>query len=62
MTLDAIYSLLIKTILLFTLNNSWPSQGRNYALSHTMIRYETLNGWPNPSDYWIAQGQLTENG
>ena len=46
----------------FTSNNTWSSQGNNYALSNAMIRYETLNGWPNPTDYWVAQGQLTQNG
>ena len=45
-----------------TSNNTWSSQGDSYALSNAKIRYETLNGWPNPSDYWVAEGQPTKNG
>lgn len=46
----------------FTSNNTWTYEENTYALSDAMIRYETFNGWPSPSDYWIAQGQLTQNG
>lgn len=43
-------------------NNRWSIGGQNYELRDAMIRHETLNGWPNPSDYWIAAGSLLRDG
>ena len=45
-----------------TIDNLWVYAGTQYSLQQAMIRHETLNGWPNPSDYWVAEGSLLENG
>lgn len=45
-----------------TSNNTWTVDGAAYALDGVRIRYETKNGWANPSDYWIVEGAVLEEG
>ena len=45
-----------------TINNTWVSHGVQYTLQQVKLRYETRDGWANPSDYWIAEGNLIKNG
>lgn len=45
-----------------TVNNRWTADGHDYAISNAMVRFETLNGWANPSDYWVVQGTVLRDG
>jgi hypothetical protein len=45
-----------------TINNTWVNNSAQYTLQQVKLRYETLDGWANPSDYWIAEGNLIKNG
>jgi hypothetical protein len=45
-----------------TINNTWANNGAQYTLQQVKLRYETLDGWANPSDYWVAEGHLIKNG
>ncbi len=43
-------------------NNTWSVDGDSYAAQNVRIRFETLNGWANLTDYWIVEGGVTRNG
>ena len=45
-----------------TANNRWTFGGKTYTLQGVRLRHEELNGWANPSDYWIIQGGVLEDG
>lgn len=45
-----------------TVNNTWTIDGVSYSVENAIVRYETLNGWPNPTDYWKAEGVVLKGG
>lgn len=45
-----------------TMNNTATINGSTYAFEGIKVRYETMDGWPNPTDYWLAEGTIKKDG
>ena len=42
--------------------STWTAGGKQYTLEGFRVRWEELSGNANPTDYWIAQGDVYEDG
>lgn len=42
--------------------SQWVVNGKTYTLEGLRIRFEEYDGWPNPTDYWIVEGNVYEDG
>lgn len=45
-----------------TANNTAVIGGVQYNFADIFVRYETLDGWPNVTDYWSARGVVSRDG